>query len=214
MTVYDFALYIFEEFGALILAFLAFAWILFMFMVKFIHLKLSERIKNLEQDFQEALAEKNSFHAISKASLEIAFQKKINVYEELLRKANERARFIDQSPLHDEPDSAEESKLKFAESIIQKIEDNVLYVTSNLAEKYDAWYQAAKPYIKSSNDSEYESWQHSFGTDDDKLNAYYAGLPEKLKMINKTERELEEIICCIYKDVRDIRSSLERPSFV
>lgn len=210
MTGYDFIQYLLDTFGAIVLAAVLMAFFAYKILEKYVHTRFDERLTNLEHDFQESLVHMNSYHAISKATLEKAFQKKIEVYEQLLEKINNRSKFINESPVHDEPDSEEDNLAHFL-SITNIIESNLLYITSNLAARYDLWYQAAKPYIKSSNVNEYEGWQHSFGTNEDSEAAYYAGLPDKLKMIRETEKEFYGLLECIDQDIRSIRSSLEYP---
>lgn len=210
MTGYDLIHYLLENFGVILLALILILYVTYELFEKYVHTKFDERLENLERNFQQSLAHLNSYHAISQSTLEKAFQKKIEVYEQLLDKINKRAKFINESPIYDEPDSQEEHLSHFL-SVIELIERNILYVTSNLANKYDVWYESAKPYIKSSNDNEYEAWQHSFGTDEDRENAYYSGLPDKLKMMHETRTEYKAIFECIDQDILDIRSSLERP---
>jgi len=210
MTGYDFIDYLLDNFGVILSAIFLILFISYKLLEKYLYTKFDERLENLERDFQQSLAQLNRYHAISQSTLEKAFQKKIEVYEELLYKVKNRAKFINESPIYDEPDSEEEHLSHFL-SVIELIERNILYVTSNLVNKYDVWYQSAKPYIKSSNDNEYEAWQHSFGTDEDRENAYYFGLPDKLKMMHETKAEYQAILECIDQDIRDIRSSLERP---
>jgi hypothetical protein len=210
MTGYDFVQYLLDTFGAIVLAAVLMAFFAYKVLEKYVHTKFDQRLGDLEREFQESVVNINSYHAISKETLGRAFQKKIEVYEQLLESVNKRARFINENPVHDEPDS-EEDYLSCFLSIITIIENNSLYITSDLASKYDSWYQSAKPYIKASNDSEYEEWQHSFGTDEDREAAYYAGLPDKLTMMQETETEFQDLLKCIDQDIRDIRSSLERP---
>ncbi len=210
MTGYDFIQYLLETFGAMLLAAILIAFFAYKTLEKYVHSKFDERLGKLEREFQQSLARMNSYHSISQATLEKAFEKKIKVYEQLLESVNERHRFINENPLYDEPDSDEEH-LGYFLKIIEIIESNILYVTSDLASKYDSWYQSARPYIKASNDSEYEQWQHSFGTDEDRENAYYAGLPDKLMMMRETKAEFHDLLACIDQDIRDIRASLERP---
>jgi len=210
MTEYDFYKHILDTFGAIALTLAITGVIGYKFIGSYLKSKLDERVTRLEHDFQEALAHINSYHAISKATLEKAFQKKIEVYEQLLEKVNNRSRFINENPIHDEPDS-EEQHLSYFLSVIRIIENNRLYITSDLASKHEAWYQAARQYIKASNDSEHEAWQQSYGTDEDRAAAYYAGLPDMLTMMEQTKTEFECLLKCIDQDIRQIRYSLEQP---
>lgn len=211
MTAFDFIEYLLNSFGPIVLAAVLMALIAYKLLEKFVHTKFDVRVTKLEHNFQATLAALNSYHAISKSSLEKAFHKKVKVYEKLLEKKNRRSWFINESPLADEPDS-EEKHLAHVTSIIKIIDSNRLYITSDLAIKYDNWCEVSKPYLKASNDSEYEAWQTSFGTDSDREQAHYAGLSMKFQMMKETEREFQDILNCIDQDIRNIRSSLEYPT--
>lgn len=187
------------------------ACFIYTFLLKFFQTKFDKRLGELEHKFQESMLTMNSYYAISQATLEKAYQKKIATYEQLLVCVNERARYINESPVNDVLESADE-RLSQLFSIKNLIEDNILYVTSNLASKYETWYQSALPFIKASNDSEYDAWENSFGTDQDREKAHSAGLDDLYRMMQETETEFQAILDCINQDICEIRASLERPT--
>ena len=94
MTGYDFVQYLLDTFGAIVLAAVLMAFFAYKVLEKYVHTKFDQRLGDLEREFQESVVNINSYHAISKETLGRAFQKKIEVYEQLLESVNKRARFI------------------------------------------------------------------------------------------------------------------------
>lgn len=162
--------------------------------------------------FSKDLARLQHLNSISQPTLERVFSKKIEVYTELSKIKNEFYRYTNESHELEHGDLFEDVTERFSgffKHCREIIEANKLYISSELAERYDAWYSVAHPYYKKSVLDGYEAHQSSFDDNDGRMQVYYSELGAISEMIDETMPQMRAIFDQVDKDISKIRDYAE-----
>lgn len=166
-------------------------------------------IKLLEKELQIELVKKDQFHQISKSTFENIFNKKIDVYSNLLIiKTNyDKFRYEDGSFEFIDPTYDFLSHFKLFR---KSIEENRLYISNELSDKYDDWYLDAAFYFRQLEETEFNIQANAGGTDNEVVNSevWAAQEPINQNLVNNTTEKMALIIKQIELDVRKIRESV------
>jgi hypothetical protein len=166
-------------------------------------------IKLLEKELKLELVKKDQFHQISKSTFENIFNKKIDVYSSLLIiKTNyDKFRYEDGSFEFIDPTYDFLSHFKLFR---KSIEENRLYISNDLSDKYDDWYLEAALYFRQLEETEFNIQAHAGGTDNRVVNeeVWEAQEPINQNLVNNTIEKMALIIKQIELDVRKIRESV------
>jgi len=164
----------------------------------------------LEKDFQIEQLKRDQFHQISKKTYEEIFNKKISLYSELLAVKNDFGRFVGESAMSEVDDPTDEL-CSFYLKTKRIIEDNRMYVTGRLSEKYSFWYRKAAPYLKKAELAGYDADGRANDEFENEENIMAAQNPILSKMVFDTQHEMQEIFSQIDRDIDQIRTQIEEP---
>ncbi|UQG60891.1 hypothetical protein MIH18_02755 [Marinobacter sp. M3C] len=166
----------------------------------------------LGADLQSDISDRQNLNAISQPTFEKIFSKKVDVYTELSKMRNEFTRYKNESYELEHGDLFEDVTERFAGFFArcrEVIEANKLYISSELAERYDTWYGVAHPFYKQSVMDGYNAHQNSFDDEHGRMIVYYAELGGKSAMVEKTMPQMEAIFAQIDTDISRIRDYVE-----
>lgn len=161
---------------------------------------------------QKEISDRQNLNAISRPTFERIFSKKVEVYTELSKISNEFTRYKNESHELEHGDLFEEVTERFSGFFArcrEVIEANKLYISSELAERYDTWYGVAHPYYKQSVLDGYEAHQNSYDDDDGRMQVYYSQLGAISEMVEQTMPQMEAIFAQIDTDISRIRDYVE-----
>jgi hypothetical protein len=144
---------------------------------------------------------------ISQKTYQKLFEKKIEVYQrlvkEVIKNKRERNEYIDISELIGSDDFDYSDYYYFFETIRKIIDENRLYISNNLTEKYEKFYLKMQPLLK-----EYYTEETRIDCTGEKYNSesfqdiFY-------KMVKESNNELQSFINQIYIDVKEIRTKID-----
>lgn len=166
-------------------------------------------LASLKSTFDIELLRRDQFHELSKSTYEKIFDKRVEVYTELLelRLVFEKFRNEDGSFRFINPTEGYHQRFN---DIRQAIEKNRLYITNQLAEAYDNWYREAAQYIRQIDEIEYEEVSCAVGPSD--INTMQRILERQESVIEglvtKTFIKMDTLINQIEKDVSLIRTRM------
>jgi len=166
-------------------------------------------IKLLEKELQLELLKKDQFHQISKSTFENIFNKKIDVYSNLLKIKTDYDKFRYEDGSFDFIDPNYEFLSHF-KLFRKNIEENRLYISNDLSEKYDDWYLEAAPYFRKIEEVEFNIQANAGGTEDSEV---YHDIWEKQEpiihdLVKNTIENMGLVIKQIECDVKTIRDSV------
>lgn len=115
----------------------------------------AKEIRLIEKELQLELTKKDQFHQISKSTFENLFNQKIKIYAELLNILKDHDKFINESGSFEfiEPT---DTIFNHYSSLKKVIENNRLYISNELSDKFDEWYKEASPFLQKMDQVEYE----------------------------------------------------------
>jgi len=166
-------------------------------------------IKSLEKDFQIEMIKKDQFHQISKSTFQDIFDNKIKIYTNLLKLKVE----FDKLRYEDGTTEIFNPSYNFASHFNlfrENIENNRIYISNELSDKYDAWYHDATPYFRKMNEIEFEIEAQSGDSQIDSVmnEIFFQQSPIVNELVNNTIEKMTDIIDQIEKDVQLIRRNL------
>lgn len=166
-------------------------------------------IKLLEKELQLELVRKDQFHQISKSTFENIFNRKIDVYSNLLKIKIDYDKFRYEDGSFDFIDPTYEFLSHF-ELFRKSIEENRLYISNDLSKKYDEWYLEAAPYFRKLEAVEFNIQAHAGAvTDNDLYNDIWAEQgPIIHDIVENTIEKMGLVIKQIDHDVENIRNSV------
>lgn len=170
------------------------------------------KLESVRSDLQRKISDRQNLNAISRPTFERIFSKKVEVYTELSKISNEFTRYKNESHEVEHGELFEEVTERFSGFFArcrEVIETNKLYISAELAERYDAWYGVAHPYYKKSVLDGYEAHQNSDDDEEGKMKVYYSELGAISEMVNETMPQMEEIFAQIETDISRIRDYVE-----
>ncbi len=167
-------------------------------------------LKFLEANIQLELLRKDQFHQISKSTFESIFNRKIELYSDLLKVSIEFRRFARES-IYSEIDDPTDDLWDYQRKIRDLIESNRLYVTEALFEKYSVWYEKAVPYLKQADVDGYEAHGQAYTDEENELNVFYAQQPSYAKLVSETDAEFASILDQVDRDIDSLRRNIEMP---
>lgn len=173
---------------------------------------LDSKMKVLGAELDKEISDRQNLHAISRPTFERIFSKKVEVYTELSKIRNEFVRYKNESHELEHGDLFEDVTTRFSSFFArcrEVIEENKLYISSELADRYDAWYGVAHPYYKQSVLDGYETYQSLPDDDDGKMHVYYSELGAISEMIDQTRPQMEAIFAQVDHDIAQIRSYVD-----
>lgn len=169
-----------------------------------------KELKLLEANIQSELLRKDQFHQISKSTFESIFDKRIDLYSELLKTSLEFRRFAREG-VYLEIDDPTETLWEYHSIIRDLIENNRLYVTKALFEKYSAWYEKAVPYLKEADVNGYQAHIRADTDQERELSILIAQLPIFGELISETKAEFASILEQVDRDIDELRRNIEVP---
>lgn len=170
------------------------------------------KVAVLGAELQKEISDRQNLNAISRPTFEKIFAKKIEVYTELSKISNEFTRYKNESHELDHGDLFEEVTERFSSFFArcrEVIETNKLYISSELADRYDKWYEVAHPFYKQSVLDGYNAHQNCFDDEHGRMIVYYAELGAKSAMVETTLPQMEAIFTQIDSDISRIRDYAE-----
>lgn len=170
------------------------------------------KLETVKSDLKKKISDRQNLNAISRPTFERIFSKKVEVYTELSKIGNEFARYKNESHELEHGDLFEEVTERFSGFFARcrkVIEANKLYISSELAERYDEWYGVAHPYYKKSVLDAYEAHQTSHDDDHGRMEVYYSQLGAISEMVHETMPQMEAIFAQIDTDISRIRDYVE-----
>lgn len=201
-----------ELWGYLVASFLAMGGILFWSVKRGVQAWLDSKLKVLGTELDKEISDRQNLNAISRPTFERIFSKKVEVYTELSKIKNEFIRYKNESHEPAVSDNFESVTNRFEgyfERCRNVIEINKLYISSELSEKYDVWYQLAYPYYQESEIDGYEVYSSSWGAAEDVANANFASLGALSAMIQETMPQMEAIFAQVDQDIACIREYVD-----
>lgn len=170
----------------------------------------SMAIQLLEKDLQLEINKKDQFHQISKATYENLFNKKITVYTQLLKLKTDFDHFQYENGRFEYIDPTNDILSHFT-LFKEKIENNRLYISNELSDKYDQWYKQASPFYQQLESTEMEIHVHAQpDTDPEALtqDVWHAQYPILEKLVNESYEKMSVVIKQIEIDVKAIKNSM------
>lgn len=159
-------------------------------------------IKILEKDIQIEMVRRDQFHQISKSTFENIFNRKIEVYSSLLRLKTDYDKFQYESGTFDIIDPTSDFLSHF--NLFRKsIEENRLYISNELSQKYDDWYMEAAQYFRKMEEEEYAVMSSSGEIDHEEV--WMAQVPIIHDLVSNTGKKMALVLTQIEHDVREIR---------
>ena len=170
------------------------------------------KLESVRSELQRKISDRQNLNAISRPTFERIFSKKVEVYTELSKISNEFTRYKNESHELEHGDLFESVTERFSGFFArcrEVIEANKLYISTELAERYDEWYGVAHPYYKKSVLDGYEAHQTSYDGDHGRMEVYYSQLGAISEMVNETMPHMEAIFAQIDTDISRIRDYVE-----
>ena len=201
-----------ELWGYLVASSLAMGGALYWSVKRGVQAWLDSKLRVLGAELDKEISDRQSLNAISRPTFERIFAKKVDVYTELSKIRNEFVRYKNESHELEHGDLFEDVTTRFSGFFArcrEVIEENKLYISSELADRYDDWYGIAHPYYKQSVLDGYETHQSSYNDDNGKMHVYYSELGAISEMIHQTMPQMEAIFAQVDHDIAKIRSYVE-----
>ena len=170
-----------------------------------------ESLKRVEAEFQLELLKKDQLHQISKPTFEAIFNKKIELYSELLSICIGIRQYLDEGD-YSGKDDRERELFYFQCKIKTLIGSHRLYVSNDLFAKYSIWHYRCLPHLKDINWVDYARESPKYpGSIMDDVGVYIHQSPLIEKLVNSTHDSFLEVISQIEKDIDLLRNSIDLP---
>lgn len=169
-----------------------------------------KELKLLEANIQLETLRKDQFHQVSKSTFESIFNRKIELYSDLLKISIEFKRFARES-IYSEIDDPTDDLWDYQRKIRDLIEGNRLYVTEALFQKYSAWYEKAVPYLKQADVDGYEAHGQAHTEEENYFNVSAAQHASYAKLVSETDAEFASILDQVDQDIDGLRRNIEMP---
>ncbi|MFV8458887.1 hypothetical protein ACNO5M_27810, partial [Vibrio owensii] len=170
----------------------------------------SLEIKLLERELQLELSKKDQFHQISKSTYENLFNKKIEVYSELIKLKTDYEIFSNESGSFEYIDPTSDFLTHF-NSFKKNIEENRLYITNELSDVFDDWYKQASSYFQRIEEVEISLYASNTFPRSEAVEPESIWLEQEpiiRKLISDTMPKMMLVLKQIDKDVSDIRGTM------
>lgn len=167
-------------------------------------------LKIIEANIQLEILKKDQFHQISKSTFESIFNRKIDLYSELLKISVEFRKFARES-IYSEIDDPTDQLWGFQQSTRELIEKNRLYVSEDLFDIYVIWYEKAVGHLKKANIAGYEAHGQAYTEEENLMNIFYAEHPEYAELVFNTNDEFVAILDQVERDIDRLRKNIELP---
>lgn len=178
--------------------------------LKILENKHSMSIKLLEKDLALELIKKDQFHQISKSTYENLFNKKIAVYSNLLKLKTDYDRFQNESGTFEYIDPTNQILSHF--SLFKKeVEDNRLYISNELSDNYDNWYEQAAPFFQRIESAEMDLHANSRFSSNSEVHpqdVWDVQEPIFEEFVTNTFDKMTTVINQITLDVKEIKNSM------
>ncbi|MGP5211268.1 hypothetical protein ACTXJ5_10810 [Psychrobacter alimentarius] len=123
---------------------------------------IDERLKRLEQDHEKLLTKDEHFHQISQQTYQKMFEKKVDAYMRLIQL---RQQYLSNKEVNIPKENVENYQGKDLISILsmkEVMEENRFYLSSDLIELFDQWYEEAYHYIVASKEDAFNQALETF----------------------------------------------------
>jgi len=164
--------------------------------------KYTKEIETLKNELQTKMTKIEHFHKISEQTYQSLFNAKIATYNNLLYEKTEYYKIINEDEAFEMMDYPPKVYYKFFIKIRKIIDENRLYISNELSEKYDKLYYKIAPYIRKLGLDEYYAEANNVPSHDFQESTYY-------DMLSNTSDELSEVLKQIDIDVKQIKSKIE-----
>lgn len=176
--------------------------------VKTYHAKDLEILKS---NFQVELIKRDQFHQISKSTFEQLFDKKIKIYTRLLSIQKEYDKFTKESGSCEFIDPTDTIS-SYYDLLKKELEENRLYISNELSDKFDDWYVVASPFFQNIDKVQYE-FQQGENTKKSEIESLQQAIrdeEEKIRreLISATYVQMSALMQQISKDIKEIRKSI------
>lgn len=170
----------------------------------------SMAIQLLEKELQLELIKKDQFHQISKTTYEKLFDKKIKIYSDLLQLKTDYDRFKNESGTFEYIDPTEDFLSHF-KLFKEKIEENRLYISNEISDRFDEWYKQAAPYFQRIEEvaiSAYAEPKFIAGVESSPEGIWEDQEPIIRELISDTFEKMSLVISQIETDVKEIKRNI------
>jgi hypothetical protein len=164
--------------------------------------KYIKEIETLKNELQTKMTKMEHFHKISEQTYQSLFNAKIATYNDLLYEKTEYYKIINEDETFEMMDYPPEVYYNFFVKIRKIIDENRLYISNELSDKYDKLYYKIAPYIRKLELDEYHAEANNVPSHDFQENTYH-------DMVSNTSDELSEVLKQIDVDVKQIKSKIE-----
>jgi hypothetical protein len=164
--------------------------------------KYNQEIEKLKNELQTKITKMEHFHQISEQTYQSLFNAKIATYNNLLYEKTEYYKIINEDEAFEMMDYPPEVYYDFFKKIRKIIDENRLYISNELSDKYDKLYYKIAPFIRKLGLDEYHADANNIHPQDFQESTYH-------DMVSKTSKEMSEVLKQIDIDVRQIKSKIE-----
>ncbi len=164
--------------------------------------KFIQEIETLKNEFHTKITKMEHFHKISEKTYQDLFVHKIDTYNKLLYEKTEYYKITYEDESFEMMDYPPEVYYNFFTKIRKIIDDNRLYISNELSEKYDVLYYKIAPYIKKLGFDEFHADANNVHPQDYQESTYH-------DMVSKTSNELDSILKQVDIDVKQLKSKIE-----
>ena len=164
--------------------------------------KYTQEIEKLKNELQTNITKMEHFHQISEQTYQALFNAKIDTYNKLLYEKIEYYKIINEDEAFEIMDYPPEVYYDFFKKIRKIIDENRLYISNELSNKYDKLYYKIAPFIRKLDLDEYYADANNVNSKDFQENTYH-------DMVSKTSKEMDELLKQIDVDVKQIKTKIE-----
>lgn len=164
--------------------------------------KYTKEIETLKNELQTKMTKMEHFHKISEQTYQSLFNAKIATYNDLLYEKTEYYKIINEDEAFEMMDYPPEVYYDFFVKIRKIIDENRLYISNELSDKYDVLYYKIAPYIRKLGLDEYHAEANNVPPHDFQESTYH-------DMVSNTSKESSEVLDQIDIDVKQIKSKIE-----
>jgi hypothetical protein len=165
----------------------------------------------LKSNFQVEFIKRDQFHQISKSTFEKLFDQKIKTYTRLLSIQKNYDKLTKESCSGEFIDSTKEIS-QYYESLKKELEENSLYISNELSDKFDNWYFIASSFFQDIDKVQYEGQQDG-NTKTSETESIQQAMYDKREyimsnLISATDVQMSALLQQISDDIKEIRKSI------
>jgi len=164
--------------------------------------RYTKEIETLKNELQTKMTKMEHFHKISEQTYQTLFNAKIATYNDLLYEKTEYYKILNEDETFEMMDYPPEVYYDFFTKIRKIIDENRLYISNELSDKYDKLYFKIAPYIRKLGLDEYHAESNNVPAHDFQKSTYH-------DMVSKTSKESSAVLDQIDIDVKQIKSKIE-----